>query len=144
MGFEQLGGNQRLALLASSLGGSEELAQVAVALAVLDQHQQPPAREREVGAYQRAHAALFCLLVEARRAVKPIAVGERQRRVAELRRPRHQVLRQGRAPQKRKRALTSQLDVRHCLAISYQLSAISYQLRAQDWSEAESCLIHNN
>src|SRR5260370_34817489 len=88
MGFEQLGGNQRLALLASSLGGSEELAQVAVALAVLDQHQQPPAREREVGPYQRAHAALFCLLVDARRAVKPIAVGERQRREAALRRPR--------------------------------------------------------
>ena len=92
----------------------EKTREIAIALARLDEEQQPAVRvafEVDLGADQGAHTGCPRGLVEAGRAVEPAAVGESEDRVAELGRAIDQVLGVGGAFEEGEGAPAAQLDV---------------------------------
>ena len=102
----------RLALRAAGGGGGEQAAEVRVAGAVLDQQpERARVLDRDLGADERPHAGAPRGREEARRAVDAVAVGERERVVAERGGALDQVLRQRGAAQEAEGAAAAQLDV---------------------------------
>ncbi len=109
---------QRLARLAprrsrAARGVGEDPAEVRVAaLALAEQRDVRAARERDLGAGDRAEPEELRGVRELERAVDPVVVGERERVVAELDRARGELLRQRGAVEERVRRVGVQLDVR--------------------------------
>src|SRR5262249_54262214 len=110
--LEQVPRDAPFALRAAERTRRDHATEVAVALAALDQQQQPAGvLDVDLGADQRAHAGALRGLEEARRAVDAAAIGERQRVAADLRGPLDQVFRQRGAFEEAEGAAAAQLDV---------------------------------
>ncbi len=93
----------------------EEAAQVGVAARRLDEERQVrrPARrlDGDLGSRDRPQAERLRRVGELERAVDPVVVGERERRVAELGRPHHELLRHRGPVEERERRVAVELDV---------------------------------
>ena len=92
----------------------QEPAEVRVALRRLDEqrHMRSPV-ERHLGSRDRADAEVLGRVRELERAVDPVVVGQRERRVAELGPPGRQLLGLGRPVEERVGAVGVELDVGH-------------------------------
>ena len=92
----------------------DEPAEVRVALRRLDEQGHVRAAvEGQLGARDRPDAEVLRRVRELERAVDPVVIGERERRVPELGRPRRKLFRLGRSVEKGVRAVGVELDVRH-------------------------------
>ena len=95
-----------------ALRDGQQTGEVAVALAGFDQELERAARGvRELGAHERAQAALYRRAVEARDAVEAVAVREREGPVAQLGRALGQILGVAGPVQEREGAPRAELDV---------------------------------
>ena len=92
----------------------QDPAEVLVAAAGLaEQRDVGAAVERDLGAGDRAQPEVLGRMRELERSVDPVVVGERERVVAELGRPRRELLGQRRPVEERVRRVRVQLDVSH-------------------------------
>ena len=92
----------------------EQPAEVRVALRGLDEQRDVrTALERDLGAGDRADAEVLRRVRELERAVDPVVVGQRERRVAELGRLRRQLLGLGCPVEERVGAVGMELDIAH-------------------------------
>ncbi len=114
-------GRQRFAVLVadaarSRVCGREQAAEIPVAVARLDEQRDVGAAvERDLRPGDRPHTERLGRVRELERAVDAVVVGERECLVAELRRPRRELLGLRGAVEKRVRRVRVELDVRHGL-----------------------------
>ena len=100
-----------VALRGAQLQTRDQPGEVAIAVAILDEHRQARAVvQRQLAADERADARVLRGPVEARRAVDAVAIDERQRRHLEPRGLAHERLRLLGAFEKRERGLRVQFD----------------------------------
>ena len=112
VGFDLVPGDAGLAFGRVALRDGQEPGEVAVALARFDQELERATGDvRELGADDGAKAGLAGRAVEARDPVEPVAIGEREGRMAELGRALGQILGVAGPVQEREGAARTQLDV---------------------------------